>query len=111
MPDRLNRGVFHMSYEIFHMTYEIFSLCLTGHLLQHSRTRENLTVTGLLAIARKESVLLQDENGERFLLSLADELAGEVELLRKNQEFLSYLDSCKSEAATVSLDEVEKRLR
>ncbi len=38
MPDRLNRGVFHMSYEIFHMTYEIFSLCLCGHLLQHSCT-------------------------------------------------------------------------
>ena len=72
---------------------------------------ESPSLTGLLAIARKESVLLKDENGESFLLSLADEFAGEVELLRKNHEFLAFLDSCKSEAATVSLDEVEKKLR
>ncbi len=39
MTDRLDRGVFHMTYEIFHMSYEIFSLCLTGHLLQQRYTR------------------------------------------------------------------------
>jgi len=72
---------------------------------------EDQSVKSLLALARKETVLLQDENGDRFLLSLADDFAGEVELLRKNQEFLAFLDSCKKEAATVSLDEVEKRLR
>jgi len=72
---------------------------------------ENLTLSGLLAIARKESVLLQDADGERFLLSMADDFSGEVELLRKNHEFLAFLDSCKEEKTTVSLDEVEERLR
>jgi hypothetical protein len=72
---------------------------------------ENLSLAGLLAIARKESVLLQDADGERFLLSMADDFSGEVELLRKNHEFLAFLDSCKNETETVSLDEVEKRLR
>jgi hypothetical protein len=72
---------------------------------------ENLSLAGLLAIARKESVLLQDADGERFLLSMADDFSGEVELLRKNHEFLAFLDSCKNETATVSLDEVEERLR
>ena len=72
---------------------------------------ENPSLNGLLAIARQESVLLKDENGESFLLSLADEFAGEVELLRKNHGFLAFLDSCKNETATVSLNEVEERLR
>ncbi len=72
---------------------------------------ENPSLNGLLALARKESVLLKDENGESFLLSFADDFAGEVELLRKNHEFLAFLDSCKTETATVSLDDVEKRLR
>ncbi len=72
---------------------------------------ENLTLAGLLAIARKESVLLQDTDGERFLLSMADDFSAEVELLRKNHEFLAFLDSCKNETKTVSLDEVEERLR
>jgi hypothetical protein len=72
---------------------------------------ENLSLSGLLALARKESVLLQDADGERFLLSLADDFAEEVELLRKNHEFLVFLDECKNETKTVSLDEVEKRLR
>jgi uncharacterized protein (DUF433 family) len=41
----------------------------------------------------------------------ADDFSGEMELLRKNHEFLALLDSCKNEKATVSLDEVEERLR
>jgi uncharacterized protein (DUF433 family) len=41
----------------------------------------------------------------------ADNFSGEVELLRKNHEFLAFLDSCKNETATVPLDEVEERLR
>ncbi len=72
---------------------------------------ENPSLTGLLALARQESVLLKGTSGERFLLSLADDFAGEVELLSKNHRFLALLDACKDEAATVSLDEVEKRLR
>jgi hypothetical protein len=38
-------------------------------------------------------------------------IISEVELLTKNPEFLAFLDSCKNEPATVSLDEVEERLR
>lgn len=72
---------------------------------------ENPSLTGLLAIARQESVLLKDASGESFLLSRADDFAGEVELLRKNHDFLTFMDACKNETATLSLDEVEKRLR
>jgi len=41
----------------------------------------------------------------------ADDFSGEVELLKKNHEFLAFLDSCKNETTTVSLDEAEERLR
>jgi hypothetical protein len=42
---------------------------------------------------------------------ITDDFSGEVALLRKNNELLAFLDSCKNEPATVSLDEVEERLR
>jgi uncharacterized protein (DUF433 family) len=41
----------------------------------------------------------------------ADGFSGELESLRKNHEFLAFLDSCKNETATVSPDESEERLR
>ncbi len=41
----------------------------------------------------------------------ASGLTSEVELLTKNPEFLAFLDSCKNETTTVSLNEVEERLR
>ena len=41
----------------------------------------------------------------------ASGVISEVELLTKNPKFLAFLDSCKNETATVSLDEVEERLR
>jgi hypothetical protein len=73
--------------------------------------KEHLSVEDLLTKARGESVLLQDASGERFLLSPADEFASEVELLRTHHDFLTFLDSCKGEEKTISLEEVEKRLR
>lgn len=41
----------------------------------------------------------------------ASGFTSEVELPTKNPEFLTFLDSCKNETATMSLDEVEKRVR
>ena len=73
--------------------------------------KEHLSLEDLLARAREGSVLLQDASGDRFLISLADEFALEVELLKQNHEFLTFLDSCKAEENTLSLEEVEKRMR
>ncbi|MCI0486771.1 MAG: hypothetical protein L0229_09245 [Blastocatellia bacterium] len=74
-------------------------------------SKEPLSLDELLAKARQGSVLVQDAAGDRYLLSPADDLALEVELLRKNHEFLIFLDSCKAEEKTLSMEEVEKRLR
>jgi hypothetical protein len=45
------------------------------------------------------------------VVSLADDFATEVELLRKNRAFLEFLDSCKKDETSVPLEEAEKRLR
>ena len=73
--------------------------------------KNKLSLDEALSSARAESVLLRCANGEKFVVSFADDFATEVELLRKNHAFLDFLDSCKSDETTVSLEEAEKRLR
>ncbi len=73
--------------------------------------QQPVSLAELLNIARQGSVILRDSSGEQFILSQADDFALEVELLRQNLDFLTYLDACKNEENTLSLDEVEKMLR
>jgi hypothetical protein len=74
-------------------------------------TQQPMTLAELLAKAREGMVILLDASGERFVLSHADDFALEVELLKKNHDFLAFLDASKNEGKTLSLDEVEKTLR
>jgi hypothetical protein len=45
------------------------------------------------------------------VISIAGDFSTEVELLRKNQAFLEFLDSCNEDDTKVSLAQAEKRLR
>ena len=72
--------------------------------------KHKLSLDDALSSARGESLLLKCPNGEQFVISIADDFATEVELLRKNQAFLNFLDSCKKNETGVSLEEAEKRL-
>lgn len=74
-------------------------------------TKKNLSLDEALRSARGESLLLKCSNGEQFVISVADDFATEVELLRKNHAFLDLLDSCKKDETSVSLVEAERRLR
>lgn len=74
-------------------------------------TQETISLTELLNKARQNNVLLRDTSGAQFILSPADDLTLEVDLLRRNHEFLSFLDESKKEQRTFSLDEVEALLR
>ena len=47
----------------------------------------------ILAIARKETLLLRTESGEEFFLGMADELRSEATLLSQNPEFMRFLDT------------------
>jgi hypothetical protein len=73
--------------------------------------KNNLSLDEALSSARAESLLLKCSNGEQFVISLADELASEVEVLRKNHAFLDLLDLCKQDGTDVSMEDAEKRLR
>jgi len=74
-------------------------------------SKTQLSVDELLDSARNESVMVQAADGTSFVLSLADEFATEVELLRQNHAFLTLLDAYKQTQKTILLEEVEKRLR
>ena len=71
----------------------------------------SLSVDELLNSARHESVMVKSADGATFVLSAADDLTTEVELLRRNHEFLTLLDSCKQDQRTISLEEAEKRFQ
>lgn len=70
-----------------------------------------LSVNELLNSARDDCVVVKSADGETFVISAADDLSTEVELLRRNERFMALLDSWKQDRRTISLDEVEKRLR
>lgn len=69
------------------------------------------SVADLLSMARRESVLVTTEDGESFLISSADDFESEVQLLRRNHEFLATLDRLKRDRDTIPLEEAEKALR
>ena len=73
--------------------------------------KSSLSLDEALRSARTESLLLKCTNGEQFVVSVADDFATEVELLRKNHAFLEFLDSCKKDEARVPLEEAEEGLR
>jgi hypothetical protein len=74
-------------------------------------TTNPLTVDQLLQSARDECVMVKSADGTTFVLSAADDLSTEVELLRRNHKFLALLDSYKQDQRTIPLEEMEDRLR
>ena len=73
-------------------------------------TNYYLTVEELLKLADKQTVILHKSGKKRFVVAPIDEFSSEVESLRNNKEFMAYLDDISEEKATITLDEVEKRL-
>jgi len=64
----------------------------------------------LLEIARSETVILRQPDNGDFVLAPVDDFDLEVELLRRNPEFMAYLDELSEQKATIPLAEVEKEL-
>ena len=71
----------------------------------------SVSVAELLDMAGDDPLLVKTATGDCFVVSRADELATEVELLRRNHAFLAMLDKLKEDPDTIPLTEVEKRLR
>lgn len=53
---------------------------------------EKLTLEQVLDLARKEPILFLISDGEKFLISEADDVEGEFEILRESQAFQKFLE-------------------
>jgi hypothetical protein len=67
-------------------------------------------IEDILRLAHDETVLVKTPGGESFVISAVSEFDSEVELLRRNHEFLSTLDDLKKEPAEFSLEEMRRDL-
>jgi len=68
------------------------------------------TLRDVLELARSETVILRQPDNVDLVLAPVDGFDLEVELLRRNPEFMAYLDELSEQDATIPLDEVERQL-
>ena len=69
------------------------------------------SLTELLDLAEKESVVLQTPEGREFILAEVDEFDGEIESVRQNRELLEFLEERSGNESTYSLAEVREKLK
>ena len=68
------------------------------------------TLEEVMGLAKGEVVVLRQPDGSAFALSQLSEFEVEVELLRRNPEFLSFLRQLSREDASISMEELRKEL-
>lgn len=68
------------------------------------------SVQELFAMAKAEGTLICEDNGDKFLLTLADDFETEVELLRRSEKFLAFLDQRLKSTKTTPIEQVEAEL-
>ena len=69
-----------------------------------------ITVEELLELASSDPVLVVDRNGSQFVVEAADAFDREVGELARSEKFMSFLAERCKEPASVSLDQIERRL-
>ena len=63
----------------------------------------------LLRIARKENIIIKEQNGEEYILALIDDFDAEVQRLQHNDEFIAFLDA-RAKEPKISFEKARKRL-
>lgn len=69
-----------------------------------------LTLNEVMELAKSEALVLRNADGELFALAPIDDFEVEVELLRKNAEFMAFLKELSQEQATISLKSLRTEL-
>ncbi|MBN2208793.1 MAG: hypothetical protein JW759_05830 [Candidatus Coatesbacteria bacterium] len=69
-------------------------------------TKGRHTLSGVLALAKSETVLIHSESGEDFVLEQADEFDREVAALGSSRTFTSFLDARSKETGDMPISEV-----
>jgi hypothetical protein len=72
--------------------------------------RGNPTLEEIVDLAKNELVVLRQPDGAVYALSLVDDFAVEVELLKNSPEFLAFLAQRSEEKPAISLEELRKEL-
>jgi hypothetical protein len=72
--------------------------------------QSNLTIVELMELAQEDTLILKKSDGTEFVLSVIDDFATEVEVLRQNEEFMEFLAQRSRSTKRLSLEEARKRL-
>lgn len=73
-------------------------------------SKQSKTLNALLKRAREENVILRSAEGDEFILAEIDDFNREIELTRDNKQLMRLLERRAKQKATVSLEEVKRRL-
>ncbi len=73
-------------------------------------TQETITIIDLLRMANQDSLLILSKDGHQYILEEADGFKKEVAMLGKSDKFKKFLEKRSKEEATISIDELEKKL-
>jgi hypothetical protein len=68
------------------------------------------TLEEVMGLAKDGVVVLRQPDGSAFTLAQLDDFEVEVELLRNNPDFLSFLKQLSREAAVISLEDLRREL-
>ncbi len=72
--------------------------------------RVHPTLDEVIGLAKAELVVLRRPDGSVFALSQVDDFDVEVELLKNNPEFMTFLSQLAQEKAAISLLDLRKEL-
>jgi hypothetical protein len=72
--------------------------------------RVHPTLDEVIGLAEQEVVVLRRADGAMFALAPIDDFELEVEQLKHNTDFMTYLRQLSEEKATISLEELRKEL-
>ena len=68
------------------------------------------TLDEVMALVKSEAIVLRRADGALFALAPIDDFDVEVECLKKNTEFMSFLNDLSAEDATISLQSLRNQL-
>ncbi len=74
-------------------------------------TQQKVSIEDLLQLAMHDSLLIVDEDGDEYILEAVDELEREIAMLGKSKKFMRFLEKRSKEKKTISIDELEKKLK
>lgn len=72
--------------------------------------QQHMTVKELLRFARTEPVRIVAEEGDEFILEIADAFEREVTALGQSEKFMAFLAERSKEPGVISLDDIERKL-